>query len=458
MNFQDAINKILHDVNHPEYVPYITMSGKIPTASDTNRSDYNDTTQPVRGNLIHGGVDIIFGKMVNNELKYIGLDPQKNPDASVNLNASVYSPVEGYAWRVAGTGTVIIRDHYGYYHIIRHMSNIPSTLSTNANNPTEINANNINTFALGIMSNKDLTQKPGQPPPAIHVHYEITTFYDNDPHAAVQKYQKIDPEAFWNNYPTDPVNGFFLLSGSYKANNQFYGTSSKEILRGEGDHSSYDIVDGGKILNDNSDNDTLSGGGGSDIIDGGSGNDKLFGGNEYEIGKYYKIDSGKLIRDQLIVKEDADESNDTLIGGMGSDYLSGGRGNDVLYGGVATISGSEVFYLETMDPDESNDILVGGEGNDKIYGGKGNDFIFGGPGDDVLYGGSGNDIYFVNIGDGIDTIEDKIGVNKVVLNGKGIGSFYFDSSSGKYKSVDGCLLYTSPSPRDRTRSRMPSSA
>ena len=27
-----------------------------------------------------------------------------------------------------------------------------------------------------------------------------------------------------------------------------------------------------------------------------------------------------------------------------------------------------------------------------------------------------------------------------------------------YKAVTGCLLYTSPSPRDRTRSRMPSSA
>ena len=26
------------------------------------------------------------------------------------------------------------------------------------------------------------------------------------------------------------------------------------------------------------------------------------------------------------------------------------------------------------------------------------------------------------------------------------------------KRIDGCLLYTSPSPRDRTRSRMPSSA
>ena len=30
--------------------------------------------------------------------------------------------------------------------------------------------------------------------------------------------------------------------------------------------------------------------------------------------------------------------------------------------------------------------------------------------------------------------------------------------TGKQKLVDTCLLYTSPSPRDRTRSRMPSSA
>ena len=30
--------------------------------------------------------------------------------------------------------------------------------------------------------------------------------------------------------------------------------------------------------------------------------------------------------------------------------------------------------------------------------------------------------------------------------------------SGDFEWFDGCLLYTSPSPRDRTRSRMPSSA
>ena len=36
-----------------------------------------------------------------------------------------------------------------------------------------------------------------------------------------------------------------------------------------------------------------------------------------------------------------------------------------------------------------------------------------------------------------------------------------EGAAGKYGPeilLDGCLLYTSPSPRDRTRSRMPSSA
>ena len=37
----------------------------------------------------------------------------------------------------------------------------------------------------------------------------------------------------------------------------------------------------------------------------------------------------------------------------------------------------------------------------------------------------------------------------------------YDTTQGKFKGTvetKGCLLYTSPSPRDRTRSRMPSSA
>ena len=35
---------------------------------------------------------------------------------------------------------------------------------------------------------------------------------------------------------------------------------------------------------------------------------------------------------------------------------------------------------------------------------------------------------------------------------------YFKALAEEFREVDACLLYTSPSPRDRTRSRMPSSA
>ena len=40
----------------------------------------------------------------------------------------------------------------------------------------------------------------------------------------------------------------------------------------------------------------------------------------------------------------------------------------------------------------------------------------------------------------------------------GIDDLYVASMAGKRLCIETCLLYTSPSPRDRTRSRMPSSA
>ena len=53
----------------------------------------------------------------------------------------------------------------------------------------------------------------------------------------------------------------------------------------------------------------------------------------------------------------------------------------------------------------------------------------------------------------------KAGFEVIVERGAGIASSYLDheyeSAGAKFGS---CLLYTSPSPRDRTRSRMPSSA
>ena len=82
----------------------------------------------------------------------------------------------------------------------------------------------------------------------------------------------------------------------------------------------------------------------------------------------------------------------------------------------------------------NGDTIDGLEGNDVICGEGGDDIINGGPGDDTITGGGGNDV--LNGDAGNDTLTGGASVD----------------------TLNGCLLYTSPSPRDRQKSRMPSSA
>ena len=51
-----------------------------------------------------------------------------------------------------------------------------------------------------------------------------------------------------------------------------------------------------------------------------------------------------------------------------------------------------------------------------------------------------------------------MGTHHVMLNDFSMNNDEFDSENPKFPGTRICLLYTSPSPRDRTRSRMPSSA
>ena len=110
---------------------------------------------------------------------------------------------------------------------------------------------------------------------------------------------------------------------------------------------------------------------------------------------------------------------DQLIGGSGNDRIFGGDGNDILTGGI----GDDLIFGS-----EGNDVIFGGDGDDRIYGGLQNDSIYGSAGDDFIAAGSGDDLVFAGAGDDL------------IFGGLG------------------CLLYTSPSPRDRQKSRMPSSA
>ena len=67
---------------------------------------------------------------------------------------------------------------------------------------------------------------------------------------------------------------------------------------------------------------------------------------------------------------------------------------------------------------------------------------------------------FAQAGATLDAVQKKGFVQCGV--GDGLPGFSVPDSTGKIVGIDAdfcrCLLYTSPSPRDRTRSRMPSSA
>ncbi|MDD5385390.1 MAG: hypothetical protein PHG89_10990, partial [Gallionella sp.] len=124
---------------------------------------------------------------------------------------------------------------------------------------------------------------------------------------------------------------------------------------------------------------------------------------------------------------------------------------DRMVGGVSTLLDARQYSVPGVMGVEvaSNDILIGegrldGTGGNMMVGGMGNDLLIGGSGDDVLWGGQGNDIMAGGAGDdtyildggGADTIEDKQGNNRVLLNGKVLANF--TTSDGiNYVSYDG---------------------
>ena len=55
-------------------------------------------------------------------------------------------------------------------------------------------------------------------------------------------------------------------------------------------------------------------------------------------------------------------------------------------------------------------------------------------------------------------LKDRVAVLAAAGRVPGLGTVLVGDDPGSRAYVNGCLLYTSPSPRDRTRSRMPSSA
>ena len=70
-----------------------------------------------------------------------------------------------------------------------------------------------------------------------------------------------------------------------------------------------------------------------------------------------------------------------------------------------------------------------------------------------LVGLSGGNEADVHAADRVNLVEVDLGEDDLFLQAEGVVAAAVEGVA-----VDTCLLYTSPSPRDRTRSRMPSSA
>jgi len=115
----------------------------------------------------------------------------------------------------------------------------------------------------------------------------------------------------------------------------------------------------------------------------------------------------------------------TVPGVMGTEVAS----NDIVLAGEGGVFGTTGY------------MLVGGMGDDLLVGSTGDDVLYGGEGDDVIAGGAGNDTYIINTSDGRDTIEDKLGDNRIIFNGKEVG-LLLRQPDGSFKSADGKITGT----------------
>ena len=193
----------------------------------------------------------------------------------------------------------------------------------------------------------------------------------------------------------------------------------------------------------NGGNDSLYGHGGNDTLVGGSGDDHLDGGNDddtyvWNLGDGFDeiVEAGgsdKIVFGEGISFDDLtfERSGHSLKIYVKGDKTQGINLRDQFY-----TDSNAVEYLEFADgsqfdlkhsgltliqsdrnDNESgtnfNDIIYGGKGNDTLRGNNGDDILIGGTGHDYLDGGYGNDTYVWNIGDGIDTILDSDGENKI---------------------------------------------
>ena len=129
---------------------------------------------------------------------------------------------------------------------------------------------------------------------------------------------------------------------------------------------------------------------------------------------------------------------------------------------IEVFDGTELITLGRLGTNNSDIIDVsnaivqvsigGGAGNDTLTGGAASDSLTGGPGDDILIGNAG-----------LNRLDGGAGADQLIGGNQDDFAWYRFSNASVTVDLEtgvalGCLLYTSPSPRDQRGSRMPSSA
>ena len=228
------------------------------------------------------------------------------------------------------------------------------------------------------------------------------------------------------------------------------GTPSDDIINAQNTYSvTINAGDGSDSINAGEGNDTINAGLGNDIIYGNKGNDTLNGGDGddtylYNLGDGFDTINDSLGYDKVIFGTGISlenlsfrQYNNSLIITINDDPKQGfeivnyynGSSNQIEElqfsdGTTKLLTQLDITLVqgehsETINGTDSNETIYGNGGNDTINGNYGNDILIGGTGNDTLNGGGDNDTYVYNLGDGLDTITDDAGSNKIIF-GEGI--------------------------------------
>ena len=238
------------------------------------------------------------------------------------------------------------------------------------------------------------------------------------------------------------------LDQQFSKGDTINGTSFDDIINAQNTYSvTINAGDGSDTINAGDGNDTINAGNGNNIIHGGKGNDTLNAGSGNDT-YFYNLGDGfdtisdtsgndKIIFGTGILPEDLTFTQngysliitvkgDTSQGIEILNYYNGNPLEELHFAdeSVKLLPQMDITLQqgngnETVNGTDSNETIYGNGGNDTINGNYGDDVLIGGAGNDTLDGGGDNDTYVYNLGDGLDTIYDNAGSNKIIF-GEGI--------------------------------------